>query len=69
MPDLEHAREAAGSLELLLNSICLDGRHLAGGLEAVKPPVDIALMRAASLKAKLTRAQRLVILLEAVLSK
>jgi hypothetical protein len=67
MPDLNLVREAAGSLELMLNSMSLDGKHLADGLEVVKPSTDVALIRVATLKAKLTRTQRLVILLEAAL--
>jgi hypothetical protein len=69
MPDIELAREAAGSLELLLNNLSLEGKHLANGLEVVQPSPWIATMRVQTIRAKLTHALRLVVTLEAVLKQ
>jgi hypothetical protein len=67
MPDLEQARLVAKTLEdLKLHS---EIRRIEGMLSVERPPMGLILTQIANLKAKLTRAQRLAIMLEAMLEK
>jgi hypothetical protein len=67
MPDLEQARLVAEALQDL--KLQTEIRRIEQILLVKKPPVTIIIMKIANLKAKLTRAQRLAIMLEAMLEK
>jgi hypothetical protein len=63
--DLNLALQVTDDLEAL--KLDLDIKHLANGLKVVDPSLEITRMRISALRAKLTRAQRLTIQLEAIL--
>jgi hypothetical protein len=67
MPDLEQARLVAEALQNL--KLQTEIRRIEQILLVKKPPVTIIIMELANLKAKLIRAQRLAIMLEAMLEK
>jgi hypothetical protein len=63
--DLDLELQVTDALEDL--KLDLDIKHLANGLKVVDPSLEITRMRISALRAKLTRAQRLTIQLEALL--
>jgi hypothetical protein len=63
--DLDLPLQVTDTLEAL--KLDLDIKHLANGLKVVDPSLEITRMRISALRAKLTRAQRLTIQLEALL--
>jgi hypothetical protein len=63
--DLNLALQVTDALEAL--KLDLDINHLANGLRVIDPSVDITKIRASELRAKLIRATRLIIQLDAIL--
>jgi hypothetical protein len=63
--DLNLALQVTDALEAL--KLDLDIKHLANGLKVVNPSAEITKLRISALQAKLTRAIRLTIQLDAIL--